>query len=75
MNLVTPPELPPSDEDDTPGGFASSVTLSVEFDTVDHRDEAKAILQRMVDENPKKKAGQFLLECLKAARATRRRSA
>lgn len=48
------------------GGFGRSITLTVEFDTVERRDEAKALLKSMAGE---RKAGVALVEALKAARA------
>lgn len=48
------------------GGFGRSITLTVEFDTVERRDEAKALLKAIAGD---KKAGVALVEALKAARA------
>lgn len=50
------------------GGFAKSVTLSIEFDTVEQRDEAKTILKAMVADG-KIRAGVLLLTLLKSDRA------
>lgn len=55
----TPPERPPS-------GFASSVTMSIEFDTVADRDAAKGLLQVIAEERGKK-VGRIVLELLREA--------
>lgn len=49
-------------------GFAKSITLSVEFDSVEARDQAKAILKEVQREGSQ--PGAALLGALKAARAT-----
>ena len=50
------------------GGFAGSITLSVEFDTVKRRDEAKADLSAWAKERGVK-PGVLLAEAVRAARA------
>lgn len=52
--------------------FASSITLSVEFDTVEQRDAAKELL-RSESKDQGKKAGVLLLRALKAHAASRPR--
>ncbi len=53
------------------GGFAKSVTLTVEFETVAQRDEAKGLLRELAGEDGK--AGVVLMEALQASRAVGRR--
>lgn len=52
-------------EEENVRGFARSVTLTVEFDDVAQRDEAKELL-KVTAEREKRKAGPVLLEALKA---------
>lgn len=60
------------DPDPTIKGFAGSVTLSVEFATVEHRDEAKALLQKLT-KGDAGKPGAFVLRALKACASGKRK--
>lgn len=52
-------------------GFAKSITLSLEFDSVEQRDEAKELLRAMCQDRGKK-AGPVALEALKGMRVTQK---
>lgn len=78
--LCAPPEaLAQQLEDDAQrlglGGFAKSVTLTVEFDTVAQRDEAKGLLRELAADG--RKAGAVLAEALRLVQVSpkRRRAA
>jgi ParB-like nuclease domain len=49
------------------GGFASSVTLTVDFDSVVERDEAKGLLRELATDG--RKAGSVLMEALRLVQA------
>ncbi len=51
------------------GGFGKSITLTVEFDTVERRDEAKELMRALAGD---KKAGVVLAKLLKAEAASRK---
>ena len=62
IDVASPPDIEPDGSDITE--FAKSVTLSIEFDSVDQRDRAKRLLiERAKIEN--KKSGSILLELLR----------
>lgn len=66
MRLIEPlPEVPRSEE---PSGFARSVTLSLDFDSVDERNTVKKILQER-SEVEKKKTGSIVAAFLAPRRA------
>ncbi len=77
MCLVAPPDVTAAQleaEAAAQGvtGFASSITLSVEFDTVEQRDAAKDLL-RAASKETGKKAGVLLMRALKAHEASSKR--
>lgn len=73
IDIAKPPEeLAQTNEE--PGEFARSVTLSVEFNTVEERDQAKTILMEAV-KGQSKKPGTILLSALKASKLSGRHRA
>lgn len=63
MHLIEPPNLPKESDDAEPKTFAKSVTLSLEFDSVDERNRVKKILATRT-EVEKKKTGDIVAALL-----------
>ncbi len=63
--LTVPPEAGKSEGGEELSGFGASITLSIEFSTVEARDEAKALLKAATANGDK--AGDLVLGTIKAA--------
>jgi hypothetical protein len=67
IRLVDPDRFPPPEQERLPDGFARSVTLSLEFDSVSERDKVKKALAAMAS-TEKKKTGDVVAALLSPKR-------